>query len=130
MAYLLDKTHSVAVPGGGAGLRITWRLHREVVLLAGWGRAILLQLAHPLVAQGVADHSGFATDGWGGVKRLKRTLAAMLALTFGTPEESAAAVANINRIHDRVHGQLAGAAGTFSCFVSFSQSRSGGAMLS
>jgi len=31
-------------------------------MLAGWGRAILLQLAHPLVGQGVADHSGFARD--------------------------------------------------------------------
>ena len=32
---------------------------REVVVLLGWGRAILLQLAHPLVAAGVAEHSGF-----------------------------------------------------------------------
>src|SRR5712692_3411701 len=99
---------------------MTWRLHREVVLLAGWGRAILLQLAHPLVAQGVADHSGFAAEGWGRVRRLKRTLAAMLALTFGTPEESAGAAAAINRIHDRVNGRLAGAAGTFPTSVQYS----------
>ena len=84
----------------------TWKLHREVVLLAGWGRAILLQIAHPLVAQGVADHSGFAAERWARVGRLKRTVEAMLALTFGTPEESAAAAAGINRIHDRVHGRL------------------------
>src|SRR2546425_11123570 len=92
---------------------MTWRLHREVVLLAGWGRAILLQLAHPLVAQGVADHSGFATQRRGHVKRLKRTLRAMLALTFGTPDEAEKAAAGINRIHDRVHGPLAEAAGAF-----------------
>jgi uncharacterized protein (DUF2236 family) len=92
---------------------MTWRLHREVVLLAGWGRAILLQLAHPLVAQGVADHSGFATQRRGHVKRLKRTLRAMLALTFGTPTEAENAAAGINRIHDRVHGRLAEAAGAF-----------------
>ena len=48
----------------------TWKLHREVVLLAGWGRAILLQIAHPLVAQGVADHSGFAAERWARVGRL------------------------------------------------------------
>lgn len=93
--------------------RTTWRLHREVVLLAGWGRAILLQIAHPLVAQGVADHSGFAAEGWARVGRLKRTIGAMLALTFGTPEESAAAAAGINRIHDRVQGRLAGPASAF-----------------
>lgn len=124
MAYLLDKTgstHSLGTASGGeAGLRMARKLHQEVVLLAGWGRAILLQLAHPLVAQGVADHSGFAAEGWGRVRRLKRTLAAMLALTFGTPEESAAAIAAINRIHDRVHGQLAGAAGTFATNARYS----------
>src|SRR2546430_6121487 len=89
------------------------KLHREVVLLAGWGRAILLQIAHPLVAQGVADHSGFAAERWARVGRLKRTVEAMLALTFGTPEESAAAAAGINRIHDRVHGRLPQPAGAF-----------------
>jgi uncharacterized protein (DUF2236 family) len=97
-----------------------WKLHREVVLLAGWGRAILLQIAHPLVAQGVADHSGFAQDSWGRVGRLRRTLAAMLALTFGTPEESARAAAAINRIHDRVHGHLPEAAGSFATSARYS----------
>jgi uncharacterized protein (DUF2236 family) len=73
-----------------------------------------------MVAQGVADHSGFAEDRWGRVGRLRRTLAAMLALTFGTPEESAGAAAAINRIHDRVHGRLAEAAGPFASSASYS----------
>src|SRR5215468_2276080 len=90
---------------------VAWRLHREVVLLSGWGRAILLQLAHPLVAQGVADHSTFADTRWGRATRLRRTLGAMLALTFGAPEESAAVVRAINHIHDRVHGRLVAEAG-------------------
>jgi uncharacterized protein (DUF2236 family) len=63
------------------------------------------------VAQGVADHSQFASAGWGRVTRLRRTLRAMLALTFGSPEESARAAAAINRIHDRVNGHLPEAAG-------------------
>jgi uncharacterized protein (DUF2236 family) len=95
------------------GDRMAWRLHREVVLLAGWGRAILLQLAHPLIARGVADHSTFAGGPWGRVKRLHRTLSAMLALTFGTDEEVAAAAAAINRVHDRVNGRLGEGAGPF-----------------
>ncbi len=97
-----------------------WILHREIVLLAGWGRAILLQLAHPLVAQGVADHSGFAADRRGRVTRLRRTLRAMLALTFGTPEEAARTAAGINRIHDRVHGRLPADAGPFGPGVEYS----------
>jgi uncharacterized protein (DUF2236 family) len=90
---------------------VAWRIHRERVLLAGWGRAILLQLAHPLVARGVAEHSVFTTEPWGWARRLRRTLGAMLALTFGPDEAAAAAAARINAIHDRVHGRLDRAAG-------------------
>jgi len=90
---------------------MAWRIHRERVLLAGWGRAILLQIAHPKVARGVAEHSAFATDRWGRLRRLHRTLSAMLALTFGSEEEAAGSAARINAIHDRVHGQIEDSAG-------------------
>jgi uncharacterized protein (DUF2236 family) len=90
------------------------------VVLAGWGRAILLQLAHPLVAQGVADHSGFAKDRRGRVRRLERTLRAMLALTFGTAEEAAEAAAGINAIHDRVNGQLRAGTSRFGAGTAYS----------
>ncbi len=90
---------------------MAWRIHRERVLMAGWGRAILLQIAHPKVARGVAEHSAFATDRWGRLRRLHRTLSAMLALTFGSEEEAAGSAARINAIHDRVHGQIEDSAG-------------------
>jgi uncharacterized protein (DUF2236 family) len=92
---------------------VTWKLHREVVLLAGWGSAILLQLAHPLVAQGVAEHSAFLREPRGRVRRLRRTLESMLALTFGDEHEAGHAVSRINAIHDRVHGALADPHGRF-----------------
>jgi uncharacterized protein (DUF2236 family) len=85
---------------------IAWRIHRERVLLAGWGRAILLQIAHPAVARGVAEHSAFTTEPWGRLRRLHRTLDAMLTLTFGTDDEALAVAGRINAIHDRVHGTL------------------------
>jgi uncharacterized protein (DUF2236 family) len=91
----------------------SWKLHREVILLAGWGRAILLQLAHPLVAQGVADHSGFSRGAADAFARLRRTVDAMLAMTFGPPARAREAVRAINRTHDRVHGCLPGPAGRF-----------------
>jgi uncharacterized protein (DUF2236 family) len=87
------------------------QIHRERILLAGWGRAILLQIAHPKVARGVAEHSGFATEPWGRLRRLHRTLAAMLDLTFGSEEEAAAAAARINARHDGIHGRLTEPAG-------------------
>jgi uncharacterized protein (DUF2236 family) len=108
----LDEARHTGAQGTGApGLPISRTIHRERVLLAGWGRAILLQLAHPMVARGVAQHSAFTIEPWGWTRRLQRTLHAMLALTFGSEAEAAAAAARINAIHDRVHGRLARPAG-------------------
>ena len=75
-------------------------------MLLGWGRAVLLQLAHPLVAAGVAQHSGFAGGPLDYVRRTRRTVCAMLALTFGSAEEMREHADRINAIHRRVHGVL------------------------
>lgn len=99
---------------------MAWRLLSEVVLLLGWGRAILLQLAHPLVARGVADHSPFRTERWGRLRRLYRTVEAMLRLTYGSETEAAQVARGINAIHDRVHGRLDEAAGVFAAGTPYS----------
>src|SRR5215471_18950789 len=85
---------------------ITWKVNREIIVVAGWGRAILLQLAHPLVAAGVADHSSFRGSLMTGFRRFSSTVRAMLSLTFGSAEEAVDAAAGINCIHDRVFGRL------------------------
>jgi uncharacterized protein (DUF2236 family) len=86
-------------------------VNRERIVVAGWGRAILLQLAHPLVAAGVADHSTFRANPLAPVQRLHSTIGAMLSLTFGDEDEMVAAAAGINLIHDRVFGRAASGAG-------------------
>jgi uncharacterized protein (DUF2236 family) len=80
---------------------VTWRINQEPVLLLGGGRALLMQLAHPGVAAGVADHSDFRQRP---VDRLLRTLELTLALTFGTRTEALAAARQINAVHQRVRG--------------------------
>jgi uncharacterized protein (DUF2236 family) len=80
---------------------VTWRINQEPVLLLGGGRALLMQLAHPGVAAGVAEHSDFRDRPLG---RLLRTLELTLALTFGTREEALAAARQINLVHQRVRG--------------------------
>ena len=90
------------------------------MLLLGWGRAILMQFAHPLVARGVAEHSAFRAEAFGGWRRLHRTLGAMLALTFGDREQAQRAADRINAIHERVDGQLPHAAGPFAAGTPYS----------
>ena len=92
---------------------VSRRINAERIVLLGWGRAILLQLAHPLIAAGVHDHSGFRATTWAAVTRLYHTVHAMLALTFGTSEARERALGGIRQIHQRVHGQLRSQTGRF-----------------
>jgi uncharacterized protein (DUF2236 family) len=97
-------------PGPGS---VSWKINREVVVVAGWARAILLQFAHPLVAAGVGDHSNFDSGLSSRFERLFSTIRAMLSLTFGDERQAIAAAAGINTIHDRVFGAITLPAGTF-----------------
>ena len=84
----------------------TWMINREMVVVVGWGRAILLQLAHPSVAAGVHHHSTFRGSLLSSFRRLHSTVGAMLAMTFGDTEQMIGAAAGINAIHDRVRGRV------------------------
>jgi uncharacterized protein (DUF2236 family) len=98
-------------PGPGS---VTWKVNREVIVVAGWGRAILLQLAHPAVAAGVHDHSSYRGNLRSGLARLHSTIGAMLDLTFGDTEQMITAAAGINTIHDRVNGRVGGGGQAYS----------------
>jgi uncharacterized protein (DUF2236 family) len=86
---------------------ISWRINREVVVVAAWGRAILLQLAHPSIAAGVHDHSSFRGSLQASYRRFRSTVDAMLSVTFGDTEQMISTAARINWIHDRVRGRAA-----------------------
>jgi uncharacterized protein (DUF2236 family) len=94
-------------------LQVTFRINGERLALLGWSRAILLQLAHPLIAAGVFDHSGFRSSPMAAVSRLYHTTQAMLAITFGDARRQAGAIAGIRQIHTRVNGTLPMAVGPF-----------------
>src|SRR5919206_3013033 len=80
---------------------LTWRVNREGVLLVGGGRALVLQVAHPKVAAGVAEFSDYREDPWG---RLYRTLDTTLKIVFGDSRTSGAASDRLRRVHSRVNG--------------------------
>jgi uncharacterized protein (DUF2236 family) len=68
----------------------------EAILLAGGGRAILLQLANPAVGHAVADHSDFAADP---LRRLRNTLTFVYALVYGTEQQKARMTAMVHAAH-------------------------------
>ncbi|HEX5590497.1 MAG TPA: oxygenase MpaB family protein [Candidatus Limnocylindrales bacterium] len=99
-----------ALPGPDPGLfgpaSVTWRLDREAFLLLGAGpRALLLQIAHPAVAAGVAEHSDFRADPWA---RLAGTLRSYLRIVYGTTAEARSEIRRLNGLHRNVRGSLDG----------------------
>jgi len=77
------------------------RVSIEPAILFGAGRALLLQLAHPAVAQGVEDHSDFKGNPF---KRLQGTLEAMNAVVFGSEDLARGVGERIQWIHTFVTG--------------------------
>ena len=96
------------------------KINREIVVVIGWGRAILLQLAHPLIAAAVSDGSRFHAGAGSYVRRAYHTNSAMLDLTFGTPAQAQRIVDRINGIHDHVNGSLSAATGIFAACTPYS----------
>ncbi len=85
----------------------------EGVLLAGAGRAILLQLANPAVGHGVAEHSNFVARP---LDRFRATLTYVYAVRYGTDAQVAAVRRNVNRAHAPVRRQPGGASHGYSAF--------------
>lgn len=79
------------------------RVSRELALMLGGGRALLLQVAHPLVGAGVAEHSGYRENPW---KRLEGTMNAVWAIVFGTRAQADRAARRVDAMHGKVHGSL------------------------
>lgn len=87
------------VPGPGA---VLWERGGDLRLLLVAGRSLLLQVAHPTVAAGVAQHSDYASDPWG---RLRGTLDLYVAgVNFGYPDGALAAAGRLRRMHRRIEG--------------------------
>jgi len=100
------------VPGPGAGRTgdpglfppgtVARRVNAETTLILGGERALLMQLAHPMVAAAVADHSDFRRDAFG---RLLGTLDLTLTVSFGDEDQRRAAAARVTDRHRRVTGR-------------------------
>jgi uncharacterized protein (DUF2236 family) len=83
---------------------VAWRVNREATLLLGAGpRALLMQIAHPLIAEGVDQHSDFRADPW---RRLRGTLRSYLAIVYGTSTTARGEIRRLNGLHRRIGGPV------------------------
>ncbi len=85
-------------PGPGS---LTWRCVSDGrgVLLAP--AALILQVAHPVVGAGVADHSTFRSEPW---TRLARTVRSVNRLVFGSAVVASAEARRLRQVHARIRG--------------------------
>ncbi len=82
---------------------MTWKLYREPSIILGSMRALLLQIAHPAIAQGVADYSNFKKDLAG---RSHRTFLSMVRIWFGDIPTANQSARRLHNIHSMIRGQL------------------------
>lgn len=80
-----------------------WQINREALLLGAGPTALLLQIAHPLVAEGVAQHSTFESEPF---RRLHGTIRTTMDMVFGDGPSAERAVRRLNGIHARVRGPV------------------------
>jgi len=89
---------------------MTWKITSEAAITLGGTRAVLMQIAHPLVAMGVSAHSSYMSDPFG---RTEKTFILGQKITFGSTRTMHEAARTINRLHTHVYGTLPMHAGAF-----------------
>lgn len=77
------------------------RVWAEPLLVFGGGRALLLQLAHPGVAAGVAQHSMFRAEPF---RRLRHTLETIGTIAYGDDRQVHDALTTMRRVHEGITG--------------------------
>lgn len=94
-----------------------WRLAKHALVGGqGSGRALLLQIAHPWVTQGVNDHSKTRSDPLG---RAARTFTAVLSIVFGSMDQAMREARIVHRVHQRIKGTLNVGGGAYATSSSY-----------
>ena len=89
-------------PGYFGPESMMWQVNKEITVLFGGARALLMHAAHPLIAAGARQTSFYQRDPW---KRLIRTLSLQNSVTFGSKEEADESATRINRLHEVIKGK-------------------------
>ncbi len=103
--YLIKNCSKVRIMQGDPGYfgpqSMMWKVNKEITVLFGGARALLMHAAHPLIAAGARQTSFYQRDPW---KRLIRTLSLQNSVTFGTKSEADESAHRINKLHEVIKG--------------------------
>ena len=88
-------------PGYFGPHSMMWKVNKEITVLFGGARALLMHAAHPLIAAGARQTSFYQRDPW---KRLIRTLSLQNSVTFGNKQEADESAHRINKLHEVING--------------------------
>ena len=91
-----------ADPGYFGPDSMMWKVNKEITVLFGGARALLMHAAHPLIAAGARQTSFYQRDPW---KRLIRTLSLQNSVTFGSKKEADESAHRINKLHEVIKGE-------------------------
>jgi uncharacterized protein (DUF2236 family) len=97
-------------PGYFGPESMMWKINKEITVLFGGARALLMHAAHPLIAAGARQTSFYQRDPW---KRLIRTLSLQNSVTFGTKQEADESANRINKLHEVIKGKDAVSGGNY-----------------
>ncbi|MFZ5757133.1 MAG: oxygenase MpaB family protein [Pseudomonadota bacterium] len=89
---------------------LMWKLNRESIGFFGGGRAALLQLAHPWIANSIDQHSQTRNDPLG---RFRRTFINVFTMIYGSTDQVMRVANNVHNIHRTIKGTLPEESGAF-----------------
>ncbi len=93
-----EKVEGLFGPGS-----MHWKIYRSPSMIFGAYSALLLQIAHPAVADGVAQFSQFSKDYLG---RAERTFTSMIKIYFGDQKIALQSGRKLHHIHNLIRGKI------------------------
>ena len=106
--HLLKIQNQLAEQGrdGKEGLfgpdSMMWKVSQERAVQLGSGRAILLQLAHPAIADAIASDPKVIEEP---VLRTQKTLQVLRVFRYGTVDEVMMTARHLHKVHSQIQGQ-------------------------
>ena len=105
-SFPVDFSRPGGEPALAAADSVSWRVFKNPIsLFIGGVAAVILELAHPGVREGVWRHSAFRTHP---VERMQRTGLAAMVTVYAARSVACSMIARVVRMHARIHGELPG----------------------